>query len=124
MNSQIHKVSSLVVHVLRVHRSSFIVHRFFSITCLFLLFIQYGWAQENHENHQIFGVHKLAPHAEVFPFSNEVTAIQADKTCSEWYQSLNGLWRFNWVKKPADKPKGFHLEDYDDSDWIVFSRSC
>lgn len=120
MNSQIHKVISLVAHVLRVHRSAFIFHRFFKITCLLLLFVQYGWAQENYENHEIFGVNKLAPHAEVFPFSNEVTAIQADKTCSEWYQSLNGLWRFNWVKKPADKPKDFHKEAYDDSDWTFF----
>ncbi|MFK7979732.1 MAG: glycoside hydrolase family 2 TIM barrel-domain containing protein, partial [Saprospiraceae bacterium] len=84
------------------------------------LFLPLTWAQENHENHQIFGVNKLAPHAEVFPFTNEVTAIQGDKTSSKWYQSLNGLWKFNWVKKPADKPENFQLEDYDDSDWTYF----
>ena len=84
------------------------------------LFWQLSWAQENYENHKIFAVNKLAPHAEVFPFENKQTAIQNDKAGSQWYQSLNGLWKFDWVKKPADKPKDFHLENYDDSDWAFF----
>jgi len=90
------------------------------IHCIFLFALQFGFAQENHENHEIFGVNKLAPYAEVFPFANEITAIKGDKIDSEWYQSLNGLWKFNWVKKPVDKPANFHTEAYDDSDWIYF----
>jgi len=90
------------------------------ISCLVFLCLQVGRSQENYENHEIFGVNKLAPHAEVFPFAKEVTAIQGDKSASPWYQSLNGLWKFNWVKKPADKPKNFHLEDYEDSNWTYF----
>ena len=77
-------------------------------------------AQEYHENHEIFGVNKLPPHAEAFPFSNETAAIIGEKTNAKWYQSLNGLWKFNWVKNPADKPENFHKETYDDSEWIDF----
>lgn len=84
------------------------------------LFWGIGWAQENYENHQIFGINKLVPHTDVFPYKNELSAIKGEKSCSQWYQSLNGLWKFNWVKKPADKPKDFHLENYNDSDWTFF----
>jgi len=95
--------------------------RYFILINFSLFFFgQLGLAQENHENHEIFGVNKLAPHADVFPYANKLTAIKEDKICSEWYQSLNGLWKFNWVKKPADKPKDFHLEAYDDGDWAYF----
>ena len=94
--------------------------QFSIINYILLVFLQFGLAQENHENHEIFGVNKLTPHAEVFPFANEIAAIKGDKLDSEWYQSLNGLWKFSWVKKPADKPANFQTENYDDSDWRYF----
>ena len=77
-------------------------------------------AQPYHENHKIFAVNKLAPHADAFPFTTQNAAIKGDKTNSQWYQSLNGLWKFNWVKKPADKPKNFQEVNYDDSAWETF----
>jgi beta-galactosidase len=77
-------------------------------------------AQEHYENHEVFAINKLAPHADVFPFANERRAIQGDKNSSQWYQSLNGFWKFKWVKKPSDKPKDFHLTTYDDSQWELF----
>ncbi|GJM32063.1 MAG: beta-galactosidase [Saprospiraceae bacterium] len=77
-------------------------------------------AQQYHENHEIFAVNKEAPHAHLFPFENEQTALRSEKECSNWYQSLNGFWKFNWVQKPADAPVGFYETNYDDSKWTYF----
>ncbi len=94
--------------------------KYFLLAFVFFLTILDGQAQVYHENHQIFAVNKLAPHAAAFPFASQNAAILGDKTNSQWYQSLNGLWKFNWVKKPADKPENFYQEDYDDGTWETF----
>ncbi len=92
------------------------------INTLFLFFIimALGKAQEYHQNHEIFGVNKEAPHAHLFPFENEKIAIRGEKECSNRYLSLNGLWKFNWVRNPADRPHDFYNKNYDDSGWVNF----
>ncbi len=35
--------------------------------------------------------------------------------------SLNGTWKINWVKAPADRPNDFFKEDYDVKAWDDFS---
>ena len=77
-------------------------------------------AQEYHENHEIFGVNKLLPHTEVFPYESKELAILNEKENSNWFQSLDGLWKFNWVIKPGDRPAEFYKEDYNDSTWVNF----
>ena len=34
-----------------------------------------------------------------------------------FYQSLNGAWKFLWVRTPAERPRGFHRPDFDATDW-------
>lgn len=84
---------------------------------LFSLYTLTIFTQNDWENHQIFAINKEAPRATAFSFDNKLAAIQNKKEQSPWYRSLNGLWKFNWVRKPADKPKGFHKVEYDDQDW-------
>ena len=36
---------------------------------------------------------------------------------SPYYQSLNGTWKFDFVKKPEDRPKDFYKTNFDDSKW-------
>ena len=70
--------------------------------------------QTFHYNHEIFEENRLEPRASFFPFESiDLT----DKEKSKRYKSLNGEWKFHWVKNPNDRPKTFHHIDYDDSDW-------
>ena len=69
------------------------------------------------KDQEIFGVNKLPPHATLFPFESKEKALLADKTKSEWFQSLDGQWHFHWAKKPADRPAFFFQPDYDVSQW-------
>ena len=89
------------------------------ILTLFLFYFP-AIAQNEYQNHEIFGVNKEAPHPQLFPYDNEGAAILDQKENTPWYQSLNGFWKFNWVKKPADRPIGFQQVDFDDTDWSYF----
>ncbi len=69
------------------------------------------------ENHQVFAINKQTPHVSAFPFSSVEQALINNKETNENFLNLNGLWKFNWQKSPTDKPAGFELNSYDDSQW-------
>ncbi|MDR2840059.1 MAG: DUF4981 domain-containing protein [Paludibacter sp.] len=69
------------------------------------------------ENPEIFGINKEAARATAMPYSTEQQAIADVYSASPYYQSLNGTWKFNWHKRPADKPEGFYKSGYDVSKW-------
>jgi len=68
------------------------------------------------ENPEIIGINKLPPHNTSIPFKDQKTCFGSIEQ-SKYYYSLNGPWKFNWVKKPCDRPVDFYKKDYDDRDW-------
>ncbi|WP_448566308.1 glycoside hydrolase family 2 TIM barrel-domain containing protein [Thalassotalea ganghwensis] len=69
------------------------------------------------EDHQVFAINKLAPHASAFPFSSPLAALNNNKESSANFLLLNGLWKFDWQRSPQDKPEGFEQKSFDDSHW-------
>ena len=57
--------------------------------------------------------------AHFFAFENEDKA-KGDKKQSNRYLSMEGKWKFNFVKNHQDAPKGFYALKYDDSKWVDF----
>ena len=74
-------------------------------------------AQNLHNDHQKFEVNKLAPVASFFAYENEELAKKNHPNASQRYLSLNGTWKFNWVKSPKDRPLNFFEKSFDDSSW-------
>ncbi|NQY28420.1 MAG: DUF4981 domain-containing protein [Flavobacteriaceae bacterium] len=74
--------------------------------------------QTNHYNHKIFEEHKLAPRATFF--GSESASIN-EKEKSERFLSLNGDWKFNWVKDPKQRPTTFQNTDFDDTKWTTIA---
>ena len=72
--------------------------------------------QNSHFNHQIFEDHKLPPRATYFGFESGGIDVKEN---SKRFLSLNGPWKFNWVKDPKTRPTTFQNVDYDDSDWTT-----
>jgi len=70
--------------------------------------------QTYHYNHEIFEDNRLEPRASFFAFENESLS---GKENSKRFLSLNGDWKFHWVKNPNERPKDFHHLNYDDNDW-------
>lgn len=76
------------------------------------------------ENELIFGINKLKGRNTFMPYWS-VEAMEQDKhfdqpwetPTSENYQSLNGKWKFNWVKQPSERPVDFYKPSYNVSNW-------
>jgi beta-galactosidase len=69
------------------------------------------------ENPQVIERNKLPGHAYFIPFADVKSARQGDPLDSSFYLSLNGDWKFNWVKTPAERPLDFFAKNLDDSHW-------
>ncbi|MBV1923769.1 MAG: beta-galactosidase, partial [Flavobacteriaceae bacterium] len=72
--------------------------------------------QTFHYNHKIFEEHKLAPRASFFTFETDGIS---EKEKSNRFISLNGDWKFNWVKDPKERPTTFQNTNYNDSEWTT-----
>jgi beta-galactosidase len=69
------------------------------------------------EDPNTLGINKEEPHASLFPFETRGLAMAREKEDSEFFQSLNGDWRFNWSRSPGERPIDFFQENFDDSAW-------
>jgi beta-galactosidase len=89
-----------------------------AITILIILLpAAYGQPQSDWENPQVVGLNKEAGHCTLVPYPNTESALQCERQNSEFYKSLNGKWKFNWVNKPSDRPVDFYKSSYDVSKW-------
>lgn len=76
------------------------------------------------ENETIYGVNKEAAHVTYIPYPNTETLLKDEyfskpwlETKSPYYMSLNGNWKFNWVKQPSERPVDFYKPTYNVSSW-------
>ncbi len=61
-----------------------------------------------------------APHSDFFAFESVNAAQKNDKTQSNRYLSLEGKWKFNFVKNHSEAPADFYQTNFDDSEWEDF----
>ena len=66
------------------------------------------------ENEQVISENKLDTHASFSSFTSEDTAIHS---INEFKQILDGIWKFNWVRDPKDRPQNFMIPTEDVSNW-------
>ena len=96
-----------------------------TIIFIFLLGINLSALTQNKSNSEIpdwenpamFNQNKEKPHSTYMPFKTVNDALTQKRNQSVFYKSLSGTWKFNWVKKPADRPLDFYKTDFDVSDW-------
>ncbi|MFX1432018.1 MAG: sugar-binding domain-containing protein, partial [Promethearchaeota archaeon] len=69
------------------------------------------------ENSKMIGQNKEPPHNTLIPYHDINSALTGKFESSQYYVSLNGRWKFKWVKKPSERPIDFYREDYDVSNW-------
>ena len=58
--------------------------------------------------------------ADYFAYETLESAQKGVKNQSSRFMSIEGNWKFNFVKNAYDKPEGFFAEGYDDSRWVDF----
>ncbi|MCR4029702.1 MULTISPECIES: glycoside hydrolase family 2 TIM barrel-domain containing protein [Flavobacterium] len=80
--------------------------------------LQNNYAQNNEwENPQILDRGKEAGRSSFLLFSNEAELKENNPKKSALYQSLNGLWKFDIVKTPAQRPANFFEPGLNVSKW-------
>jgi beta-galactosidase len=67
------------------------------------------------ENPEVISINKESPRATFRHFNGAPLASTIDELTN--YQTLNGIWKFNWVAKPADRPVDFYKNGFDVSKW-------
>lgn len=70
------------------------------------------WQQE-----QNLALNKELERATFTSFGDVDSALKILPENSRYWRSLDGQWKFNWVKHPDDRPRDFYKPDLDVSSW-------
>ncbi len=74
-------------------------------------------AQNHWDNPEYFRDNKLAPHADLIPFSADKGVTGYQPLLSDRVTDLSGSWKFMFLTNPLDTPSDFSEPDFDDSRW-------
>lgn len=93
----------------------------FSLACFLTLSIQgFGagaFIPAEIENPEMLGINKEPYHATLMPYANLQEALAAKRHASSLCIRLNGMWKFNWVPTPEERPVDFYKPSFDVSKW-------
>lgn len=76
-----------------------------------------GQQQPEWQSQYAVGLNKLSPHAYVWPYSSSSEVKDGIYEQSPYYMSLNGQWKFHWVKNPDNRPKDFYKPSFYTGGW-------
>ena len=66
---------------------------------------------------EVNAVNRAPMHADYFAYESPDAAERGERQSSAYYMSLNGLWKFHWVRHADARPTGFWQADYNDKGW-------
>ena len=65
----------------------------------------------------VLEINREKPRSTMMVFDTPENALSFDYEQSEYYKSLNGLWKFHWSKNPASRPASFFETGFSDASW-------
>ena len=69
------------------------------------------------QNKEVISENKMDAHASFTSYTSVDNALNKNADKATYYQSLNGIWNFKWVRSPKDKPIKFIDPKSDVSNW-------
>ena len=72
---------------------------------------------KEYEDPSIFSKNQSEGHAPIVPYTSLEAALAGRRENCEYFQSLNGTWKFNWVSKPKEASSDFFTEGFEASNW-------
>lgn len=75
-----------------------------------------GYPEWNH-NPEIFQLNRMKAHATLMPYKTLEEALRGKREESDYYQSLNGQWKFAFSENPEKRNKEFYKIAFDSSNW-------
>ena len=74
-------------------------------------------ASDEWQNPRINEINRAPMHTWYFAYPSEDEAVKGDMEASANYMTLNGTWKFNWVRHAGLRPLDFHAVGFDDNGW-------
>ena len=88
------------------------------LLAFFLLSHVFGQKKNNDwENPQLVDINKEKARAGFMLYDNASDVIKDEYSKSPWYQSLNGIWKFVYADKYANRVTDFYCTDLNDKNW-------
>ncbi len=87
------------------------------VVCSFTVFGAGAFIPTEIENPELLGINKEPYHATLMPYANLQEALVANRHASSLCIRMNGLWKFNWVPTPEERPVDFYKPSFDVSGW-------
>lgn len=75
-----------------------------------------GYPEWNN-NPQIYQLNRLEAHATLMPYHTEAEALAGVREASQFYQNLNGTWKFHFAENADGRPQDFYKNEYDTNEW-------
>ena len=93
--------------------------RYFLFSALFMVTAVTMQAQEAlpWNNPMVNNINRKELTSDFFAFESASLAEKADKSASSRYLSIEGNWKFHWVKNANERPIDFYSLSLDDSSW-------
>jgi beta-galactosidase len=99
------------------------MRRITTFFCLMLGMAMYAVAQQipsELQSPEVVSLGRMPMRATGFGFESKELAKAGEREKSQYFQSLNGIWKFNWVKNPQKRPLDFFKTDFNDQSWDNF----
>lgn len=77
----------------------------------------YSQTGKEWDDPKISQVNREMAHTVSIPMDSEADAFKSDMSLSSYYQSLDGSWKFFWVKNPVLANSSYCAKDYNDNSW-------
>ena len=88
-----------------------------SLVALISISATYGQTGKEWDDPKITSVNREVSHTVALPMASESDVAKNDPKLSPFYQSLDGVWKFNWVNNPTKATASMCATDYDDASW-------
>ena len=77
-----------------------------------------AFAQQNEwQDANVNAINRAPMHTHYFAFETEEAAMKGCRLASDNYLTLNGTWKFNWVKDADQRPTDFYRMNFNDRGW-------
>lgn len=102
-----------------------IMRKIFTFLILSFVFVFSGYTQDKAkinewENPAVTEVNRMPMRAYFYAYEALDLAKKGEREKSGYYQSLNGVWKFNMSDNPSKRPEKFFEDNFDDSKWDNF----
>ena len=112
------RLSSTFVSYRIISNNNDMKKRLFSLFALAIGLQTVALSQKNEwRDPEVNAVNRAPMHANYFAYESYDAARTGAKEESDNFLSLNGMWKFNWVRNADQRPDDFYQLGYNDSAW-------